>query len=75
MKENALRRLAFHEVVFDDGHTLHHAVVEVCGNEVLNSYTFSGEPAMTEWIGGKAFVEKGKIRIHSSFLINISGLM
>ena len=63
MKESAVRRLAFHEVVFDDGRILHHAVVEVCGNEVLNSYTFSGEPAMTEWIGGKACVEKGKIRM------------
>ena len=63
MKESALRRLAFHEVVFDAGRILHHAVLEVCGNEVLNSYTFSGEPAMTEWIGGKAFVEKGKIRM------------
>ena len=61
MPKYEVRRLAFHEVVCDEAQVLHHAIVEVCGYHVLNSYTFTGEPAMTEWIGGKAFIRNGKL--------------
>lgn len=50
--EGQSRRVAAHEVVVG-GVTLRRCVVEISGGRVTGWRFFSGEPAMTEWIGGR----------------------
>jgi hypothetical protein len=52
------RRIAYHKIVLPDGAVIRLGVVTVTDGVVTDVSTFSGEPAMTEWKGGTAFVRK-----------------
>lgn len=46
-----MRRVGAHKVITQD-QELTLAVVEICGDRVVNYYSFTDELPMTEWLGG-----------------------
>lgn len=63
-----MRRVAVHRLTCDDT-TMEMAVVELEDGYVQRWYPLEGEQAMTEWVGGEAFLRKtDDNRIH--LLIN-----
>ena len=46
-----MRRVGAHKVI-TQGQELTLAVVEICGDRVVNYYSFTDELPMTEWLGG-----------------------
>lgn len=54
----SVRRCGAHEVLLEEGKTLHQAVVEIMDGRVVNYYEFRDELPMTEWLGGVIEVKR-----------------